>query len=248
MFCPGCGKQMSDEDSFCSVCGRGLKTTTVGTAAVSPSPKARVRFPRWPVFLFACLPILVGIGLYQIDKVRPSSDGPPRQAAPPKLSPQQEGELIGAAKAQIGKKAYLAARSTLDSVLHAAAATSPQAVEAASLLKKISPLAAKQAQQEQEVEQLQRELRNGARATLEDSLLSAGYDVQVGFVGKEGGDNRNLLIVGEPVNRVFIHNLIGPGPQRSLQRDGFTKITFMKSRWDWVGEYDVVTNTITASQ
>jgi hypothetical protein len=96
-------------------------------------------------------------------------------------------ELIAEAKAQIGKKAYLSARSTLNSVLQAAAPTSPQAVEAANLLKRINPLAAKQAQQEQQTEQLEKDLRNGARTTLEERLLSAGYDVQVGFVGKEGG-------------------------------------------------------------
>ena len=93
-----------------------------------------------------------------------------------------------------------------------------------------------------------REFRNGARVTLESRLLSAGYDVEVGFVGQEGGDNRHLLIMGEPVNRVFIHQLIGPGFRRSLQRDGFTKITFMESRTDWVGEYDVGTNTINTTQ
>ena len=43
---------------------------------------------------------------------------------------------------------------------------------------------------------------------------------------------------------MFIRQLIGPGFRQSLQRDGFTKITFMKGRTDWVGEYDVGTNTI----
>jgi hypothetical protein len=101
-----------------------------------------------------------------------------------------------------------------------------------------------QQRQAQEKGKQGREYRNGARSTLESRLLSAGYDVQVGFVGQEGSDNRHLLIVGEPVNRVFIHQLIGAGFRRSLQRDGFTKITFMKSRTDWVGEYDVATNTV----
>ena len=70
--------------------------------------------------------------------------------------------------------------------------------------------------QPQEKEKGLREYRNGARATLESRLLTAGYGVQVGFTGHEGGDNRHLLIVGEPVNRVFIHQLIGPGFRRSL--------------------------------
>ena len=110
----------------------------------------------------------------------------------------------------------------------------------------MSPLGAKQAQRQRKEEQLKQAYRNGARASLEQRLLSAGYDVQVGFVApQEATTSTTLLIMGEPVNRVFIRQLIGPGLRRSLQRDGFTKITFMKGRWEWVGEYDVATDTIT---
>jgi hypothetical protein len=99
-------------------------------------------------------------------------------------------------------------------------------------------------------ERHEREVRNGAVATLESTLLDGGFDVHVGIVGDRGGDNRHLLIVGEPVNRVFIHNIIGPGLRRSLKRDGFIKITFMTSTTltGWVGEYDVATNEITTAR
>lgn len=163
------------------------------------------------------------------------------------LTPQQAAELVTAAKVQLRNKAYVAAQSMLNSVTQRTPATSSESVEAATLLKKIGPLAAQQAQRKQQAEELQQEYRNGARATLEEQLLQAGYDVQVGFVGKQGEMSTNLLIMGQPVSRVFIHQLIGPGLRRSLRRDGFTKITFMKSQWDWVGEYDVATDTISDS-
>ncbi len=96
----------------------------------------------------------------------------------------------------------------------------------------------------QEKEKRAQASRNGARETIENLLLKSGYDVQVGFVGAQG--STHMLIMGEPVNRVFIYQLVGPGFRRSLQRDGFTKVTFMRSQTDWVGEYDVATNTIRA--
>lgn len=42
---------------------------------------------------------------------------------------------------------------------------------------------------------------------------------------------------------MFAYNLITPDLRSQLRRLGFTKVTFMKSQWDWVGEYDVATNT-----
>jgi len=185
--------------------------------------------------LCACFVFLIIYGLRHQD--HPASRPPPTEPEQRKLTPQQAANMMAAAKADIREKAYPAAQSVLNSVTQQTPATSPESVEAARLLRKIGPLAA-----------LQQEYRNGARARLEGQLLQAGYDVQVGFVGKEGEMSTNLLIVGQPVNRVFIHQLIGPGLRRSLQRDGFNKVTFMKSRWDWLGEYDVATNTITDSQ
>jgi hypothetical protein len=162
----------------------------------------------------------------------------------PNLSPQEAEHLIAFARVQIRKKAYQAAQATLNSVLHQTSAASPQSSEAADVLKKIAPLAARQAQQEQQAEQSQWELRNIARATMQDGLLRMGYDVQVGNVVPSGSkDNRNLLILGASVNRVFVYNLVTADLRSRLRRLGFTKITFMKSRWDWFAEYDVATNT-----
>jgi hypothetical protein len=176
----------------------------------------------------------------------PENNPTPQQIPPPGLTDKQATDMVAAAKRQIDKKDYLAAQSTLSILTQRLPSTSPQGSEARDLLKKVSPLAAKEAERQRKAEELKQAYRNGARATLERSLLSAGYDVRVGFVGAEGATtSTNLLIMGEPVNRVFIHQLIGPGLRRSLQRDGFTKVTFMKSRWEWVGEYDVATDTIT---
>src|SRR5438132_7832081 len=64
-------------------------------------------------------------------------------------------------------------------------------------------------------EELARAQRNGAR-TLENTLVGGGYDVHVGFLGKERGDNNSLLIYGSTVDRVFVHQLLGPGLKKSL--------------------------------
>lgn len=92
-----------------------------------------------------------------------------------------------------------------------------------------------------------RDVRNGARSTLEAALLKGGYDVGVAFIGNNG-DNRHLLVLGEFVDRPFVYNMIGVGLQKRLVRDGFTQMTFIKGRnlmGDWIAEYCVSTNVIT---
>lgn len=235
MFCPKCGYQVAAHYAFCQNCGQDVSTLIF-----------RRKILVWIlVSIFLIVPMLVGLLHLRRSGTPPEQKAAIQQPPSPKLSPQRAADLVETAKAQIKQKAYLAAQSTLNSVTQGTPATSPQSVEATSLLKKIGPLASRQAEQNQQADKIKQEYRNGARATLERFLLNAGYDVQVGFVTSKGATtSTNLLIVGEPVNRVFIHQLIGPGMRRSLQRDGFTKITFMKNRRNWVGEYDVVTNTI----
>src|SRR5574337_448760 len=84
-----------------------------------------------------------------------------------------------------------------------------------------------------------RQQRNGARSSIENALLRAGYDVRVGFLVGPDGDNSHLYIMGAAVTRTFVVNLLGPGFRQSLQRDGIKQVTFMgNSMGDWIAEYD----------
>lgn len=98
----------------------------------------------------------------------------------------------------------------------------------------------------QEKERQAQDHRIGTCSILEGELVKAGYNVHVGFVGQAG--STHMYIMGDPVNRVFIYQLTGAEIftdfRRAMKLYGFTKITFMKSRTEWVGEYDVIANTI----
>jgi zinc-ribbon domain len=227
--CKECGEQISSDAKVCPHCGRKQRVG-VGVGCLS-------------VLGMLILVGLVG-SVFERNRGKTHQESVQQQTARPKLNPERAGNLIAIAKTQINHKDYVAASSTLKSVLRGVATASPQGVGATKLLKKIGPLATKQAQREARAERSQWELRNIARVTIQDRLLRMGYDVRVGNVVKPGSkDNRDLFIMGEPVNRVFAYNLITPDLRSRLRRLGFIKITFMKDRWDWVGEYDVATNS-----
>jgi hypothetical protein len=153
---------------------------------------------------------------------RHKQEGEPPLPPPvvPSLSPQQAEHLIAEARVQIRKKAYQAAQATLNSVLSETSAGSPQSSEAADLLKKVAPIAARQL----EAQILARRIsaRQNYAEQLEQSLLSRGLDAHVTVVG-QGKDT--LRISWAAMSRPVVYNMINSeGMQSQVPSLGFNKV------------------------
>ena len=93
------------------------------------------------------------------------------------------------------------------------------------------------------------EYRNGFRNEVQRKLLDLGFDVQVGFITPDSKaphpNNTHLVILGEAIDRPFVHNFLGAGVGRDLKKYGFLKVTFTKkSIGEVVAEYDVKSGTV----
>lgn len=179
-----------------------------------------------------------------------SSPSAPNPVGP--LSQQEAGSMLLSAKAQIAQRNYLAAQSTLNTIQKRVAANSSQETEATRLLSQINALATRQAlRKKKQAEALQREeqahhfMRNVFGHELEEELVRAGFDVRVGLVTSNAAtDNRNLLIKGDSVKRVFARQLMQPVLIRRMKGLGFTKVTFMNNDFaGWIAEYDLQAGT-----
>jgi hypothetical protein len=92
--------------------------------------------------------ILVGLGIFVVWlTVRQPAPTPEEKAIAERNVSREAADRLRAAKAQIDKKNYVAAKSTLESITQSALlAQSAQSVEAKQLLEKIDSLATRQAQ------------------------------------------------------------------------------------------------------
>lgn len=76
---------------------------------------------------------------------------------------------------------------------------------------------------------------------LESYLVNAGYDASVTLMSD---NNRNMVIYGPGISRLMARQMATRSSARNLKSIGFTTVTFMRSKWDWVGEWNVVDHTI----
>ena len=97
---------------------------------------------------------------------------------------------------------------------------------------------ARKAQQQAQAEALTRAV---ACRELESRLVDTGYDVQVILMSD---NNRNMVIYGPGVTRLMARQMATQSSGRQLKKIGFVKVVFMRSQYDWVGEWDVFYNTI----
>lgn len=73
--------------------------------------------------------------------------------------------------------------------------------------------------------------------------MKDGYDIQVLPMSD---NDANIVIVGAPVNRLFVRQVVRSGIGRRLKERGIRKVTFMRDRYTWVGEWDVFYNKVEA--
>jgi len=97
------------------------------------------------------------------------------------------------------------------------------------------------AQQKAQAESLARAL---ACRELGSRLVNSGYDVDITLMSD---NNRNMVIYGPGVSRLMARQMATRSSAQRLKSIGFTKVTFMRSQYDWVGEWDVFYNTIRLS-
>lgn len=76
---------------------------------------------------------------------------------------------------------------------------------------------------------------------LESAFLDMGYDVRVTLISD---NDRHMMILGSPVNRVFIHQLMTPLFRAELREAGFTEVTLGTSWWNPIAVYNVSTDRI----
>ena len=112
----------------------------------------------------------------------------------------------------------------------------PPPISPPQLAKPIDPVAEKNRKREQL-------LRLGACAQIENALVANGYDVQVMPMRD---NDRHIVIVGPPVNRLFVRQVANSGIGRRLKQRGICKVTFMRDQFTWVGEWDVFYGKIEA--
>jgi len=86
-------------------------------------------------------------------------------------------------------------------------------------------------------------LRLDASAQIEDVLVQGGYDVQVVLMTD---NDRHIVVVGAPVDRLFVRQFAASGIRRRLKERGIDEVTFMKDRFSWVAEWDVFYNKLEA--
>ena len=82
--------------------------------------------------------------------------------------------------------------------------------------------------------------RLAACSILEGSLLDGGHVVRVLLMSD---NDTKMVVVGPSVSRPFARQFLSAPLRKQLRGLGFWKVVFMRSQFNYAGEYDLVYNT-----